>query len=66
MGIATILAKCVTFLCVHVAILLYVIGSPHPPPTNPTPTPLLMKYAVINLRQHETYLKVIMVCTIIT
>lgn len=49
---------------VSVAVLLFVIGSPHPPPTSPTP--LLMKHSIINLRQHETYLKVIMVFINIT
>ena len=47
-----------------IAILLFVIGSPHPPPINPGP--LMMKYALINLRQHEAYLKVIMVFINIT
>ena len=50
--------KVYALIC-YVAVLLFVIGSPHPPPTSPTP--LLMKHALVNLRQHEIYLKVIMV-----
>ncbi|XP_065882314.1 cilia- and flagella-associated protein 206-like isoform X2 [Dysidea avara] len=49
-----------TLQCVFklTAILLHVISSPHQPPTSPTP--LLMKNAIINLRQHQAYIKVLM------
>ncbi|XP_064396896.1 cilia- and flagella-associated protein 206-like isoform X2 [Halichondria panicea] len=39
-------------------VLMEIIGSPHPPPTQPSV--LLMKQALINCRQRESFIKVLM------
>lgn len=45
---------------IHSGVLMHIIESPHPPPVQP---PLLvMKQSLINCRQHEAFIKVLMVC----
>ena len=55
----TTIISSLLMLTFHSGVLMHIIESPHPPPVQP---PLLvMKQSLINCRQHEAFIKVLMV-----
>jgi len=53
------MARTLTLAFQFTAVLLHIIDSPHPPPVEPSV--LVMKQSLINCRQHESFIKVLMV-----